>query len=208
MRFEEYYFKEEKLDNWEEIKSQSEELRATLKVIKKLNDAGFEALIVGGAVRDFVLGKMPDDFDVTTNATPDQVEEVFGKTYDIGKNKLMGVSIVKQDGFTMEVATFRTDSYNDLTKGLGADKVELTTSFKDDSSRRDLTINALGVDASGNIIDHHNGLEHIKNKIISTVGDPNLRFKEDQVRTLRSVRFASRLGFNVDQKTRSESHGT
>lgn len=201
MRFDDYYFKEDKLDRWEELQSQSEELRATLKVIKKLNDAGYEGLIVGGACRDFILGKMPDDFDITTNATPDEVEQIFGKAHDIGKNKSMGVVIVKQDGFTMEVATYRTDSYNDITKGLGADKVELTTSFKDDSSRRDLTCNALGIDIDGNIIDFHNGIEHIKNKIISTVGDPNLRFKEDQVRQLRAVRLSSRLGFSIDDKT-------
>lgn len=201
MRFKEFYLKEEKYNNWETVKQQSSELRDALEVMKKINDAGFEALIVGGAVRDFVLGKVPNDLDITTNATPDQIEQIFGKTIDIGKNKAMGVTVVPYKGQNIEIATYRTDAYNDLEKGLGADKVELATSFKDDSSRRDLTINALGIDKDGNIIDHHNGLKDIENKIITTVGDPNLRFKEDWVRMLRSVRFASRLGFDIDEKT-------
>jgi tRNA nucleotidyltransferase/poly(A) polymerase len=201
MRFLEHYFTEAKYEKWDEAKQQSAELQSALKVMKKLNDAGFEAMIVGGAVRDFVLGKIPNDIDITTNATPDEVDKVFGKTYDIGKNKAMGVSVVKEGDFTFEVATYRTDAYDDITKGKGADKVELSTSFKDDTARRDFTINALGIDADGNIVDHHGGIEHIDKKVISTVGDPNLRFAEDRVRQLRAIRFASRLGFDIDEKT-------
>jgi tRNA nucleotidyltransferase (CCA-adding enzyme) len=201
MRFLQHYFREAKYEKWEELLSQSQELRDVVDVIKKINASGFEAMIVGGAVRDFVLGKVPNDFDITTNATPDQIEQIFGRTIDIGKNKAMGVSVVPYKGQNIEIATYRTDAYDDITKGKGADKVELSTSFKDDTARRDFTINALGIDADGNIVDHHGGIEHIDKKVISTVGDPNLRFAEDRVRQLRAIRFASRLGFDIDEKT-------
>ena len=202
MNFKRFYvLMETVFKNWQVALSQSEELRVAVELMNKINQAGYEALIVGGSVRDLILGKIPNDFDLTTNANPDQVEKIFGKTIDIGKNKAMGVSVLPYKGFQFEIATYRKDLYSDNGKGLGADKVELTTSFKDDASRRDLTINQIGIDKDGNIIDHHNGLRDIENKIISTVGDPNLRFKEDQIRTMRAVRFASRLGFNIDQKT-------
>jgi tRNA nucleotidyltransferase/poly(A) polymerase len=119
----------------------------------------------------------------------------------MGKNKAMGVTIVPYKGQNIEIATYRKDVYDILGNAKGADKVEITTSFKDDTSRRDFTINSLGIDKNGNIIDHHNGIKDIKNKIIAAVGDPNIRFKEDAARLLRAIRFASRLGFQIDQKT-------
>jgi len=199
MRFDEHYFKES--IDWNEYTKDNEELKYALDIMKKLKDSGYESLIVGGFARDLIMGRPGNDIDITTNASPDQVEKVFGKVIDIGKNKAMGVSVVPYKGYQYEIATYRTDAYEDLTKGKGADKVKLVTSFKDDASRRDLTINQLGINSDGEIIDHFGGLEDLKNKVISTVGDPNLRFKEDQVRSLRTARFASRFDFNISPET-------
>ena len=199
MRFDDFYFKE--TIDWNKFISKNEELKYALEVMKKLEDAGYEALIVGGFARDLIMGRPSNDIDITTNATPDEVEKVFGRVIDIGKNKSMGVSVVPYKNYQYEIATYRTDAYEDLTKGKGADKVKLVTSYKDDASRRDLTINQLGINSKGEIIDHFNGLKDLENKVIATVGDPDLRFKEDQVRTLRTTRFASRFDFDIDPKT-------
>jgi len=200
MRFEKYYFQETKLNNWDSIKQSNPEIRNAIEILDKINAAGFEALMVGGVVRDLVLGNNPNDVDITTNATPDEIEKIFGRTIDIGKNKAMGVTVIPYKGQNVEIATYRKDLYSG-EGGKGADKVELTTSFKDDASRRDFTINQLGIDKDGNIIDHHGGLDHIEKKVVAAVGDPNLRFKEDEVRVLRGIRFASRLGFDIDKET-------
>jgi tRNA nucleotidyltransferase/poly(A) polymerase len=199
--FSKYYFKENVLDNWDEIKQKYPNIQNAIELMDKINKAGFEALMVGGVVRDLVLGNEPNDVDITTDAIPDQIEKIFGKVIDIGQNKKMGVSVVPYKGENYEIATYRKDQFNDLSKGKGADTVELTTSFKDDTSRRDFKINQLGIDKDGNIIDNWGGLKDIKNKVISTVGDPNLRFKEDQIRSLRAVRFSSRLGFTISPET-------
>jgi len=196
--FREYYFTEN--INWNSYINKSDELKYAVEVINIIKSKGYEALIVGGIVRDLLLGKDPHDVDISTNMPEDKIEELF-TTYNIGKNKSFGVSVIKYKGYSYELAQYRQDFYTDLNKGKGADSVQLAKSFKDDSSRRDFTINSLGIDASGNIVDYHNGLDHIKNKIISTVGDPNLRFKEDQVRQLRGIRFSSKLGFKIDDKT-------
>jgi tRNA nucleotidyltransferase/poly(A) polymerase len=201
MRFDEFYFQEAKLEGWDKIKTSNPEIRNAIEILDKINAAGFEALMVGGVVRDLVLGNSPNDVDITTNATPDQIEKIFGRTIDIGKNKAMGVTVIPFKGENYEIATYRKDMYTGGEGGKGADKVELTTSFKDDASRRDFTINQLGIDKDGNIIDHHGGLDHIEKKVIAAVGDPNLRFKEDEVRVLRGIRFASRLGFDIDKET-------
>jgi len=199
MRFDDYYFKES--IDWNKYTKDNDELRYALDIMKKLEDSGYESLIVGGFARDLIMGRPGNDIDITTNASPDQVEKVFGRVIDIGKNKSMGVSVVPYKGYQYEIATYRSDSYDDITKGKGADKVKLVTSYKDDASRRDLTINQLGIDKDGNIVDHFNGLKDLENKIIATVGDPDLRFKEDQVRTLRTARFASRFDFNISPET-------
>jgi tRNA nucleotidyltransferase/poly(A) polymerase len=168
--------------------------------MKKIQDLGYEALIVGGFVRDLLMGKPSDDIDLATNA-PEEVLEKNFDTIDIGKNKQFGVSVIKYKGQTYEVAQYRKDLYGDLEKGKGADKVEIAKDFKDDSSRRDFTINALGIDGDGNIVDHHGGLKDIDKKVIAAVGDADIRFKEDEVRQLRGIRFASRMGFEISPET-------
>jgi len=201
MRFKNYYIlTEDVFKNWQNALSQSEELRAAVDLMKDINKLGYECLIVGGSVRDLVMGQVPNDIDLTTNCPQDIIDKNF-KQHDIGKNKSFGVSVVEYKGFVFELAQYRSDIYDALDSGKGADKVQIVSDFKSDVMRRDYKINGLGIDADGNIIDHVGGLKDIENKIISAIGDPNLRFKEDQVRQLRGVRFASRLGFNIDQKT-------
>ena len=198
MRFDEHYFTES-IKDWSSLVKTNPYWKAAQKVLKIIEEAGYEALIVGGAVRDLVLGKESDDIDISTNAPMDVLEDLF-KTYEIGKNKDFGVVVAVVDGYDFEIAHYRVDVYDD-EKGKGADSVQLTKTYKDDASRRDLTINQLGVDSKGNIVDHFGGLKDLENKIITTVGDPDLRFKEDHVRQLRSVRFASRFGFDISKET-------
>ena len=125
---------------------------------------GYESLIVGGFVRDLLLGTPSNDIDICTNMPQEEIEKHF-KTIDIGKNKSFGVSIIQKDGFNIETAQYRKDVYNDLTGSKGADTVELISSFKEDAKRRDFTINSLGIDYQGNIVDHNNGTNDIKNKV-------------------------------------------
>ena len=203
MKFKEYYtyLTEEKFDQWEDLKDKYSDLKNAVEVMTKIHSHGFECLIVGGATRDLLLGKDPHDIDLVSNANTEQIEKIFGTSIDIGKNKLMGVTVVPYKGQNIEIATYRKDIYDKLGGGKGADKVEITSSFKDDAERRDYKLNALGIDKDGNVIDHVNGLSDIKNKIISFVGDPKTRIIEDPVRLMRGVRFSSKLGFRIDDKT-------
>lgn len=200
MRFNEHYFKENKLDNWVELQNKYPELKAAVEILRKLSSTGKTALIVGGTVRDLLNGGEPNDIDIATNLPINEVEKIF-PSHNIGQNKTFGVIVIEYKGYNFEVANFRADLYNDLAKGKGADKVEIVNDFEADSSRRDFTVNSLGVDAEGNLVDHFNGQGDIKRKIIASVGDPNLRFKEDQIRTMRGVRLASKLGFSIDKQT-------
>lgn len=178
----------------------NKELQYALEIMKKIEDAGYESLLVGGFVRDLILGKESDDIDLSTNMPEEKIEQLF-KTVDIGKNKQFGVNVIKYKGYTYEIAQYRADVYDSLEKGKGADKVEIVSSFKDDAARRDYTINSLGIDVRGNIVDYHGGMKDLKKKIITAVGDADMRFKEDEVRQLRGIRFASRLGFEISPET-------
>lgn len=205
MRFDDYYFIEEessqsKID-WNQYVKNNKELKYALEIMKKIEDAGFESLIVGGFVRDLLMGTPSDDIDITTDANPSDIEKIFKRVIDIGKSKDMGISVVPYKGYQFEIGTYRKDVYGDLEKGKGAEEVEIAKDFKDDSSRRDFTINALGIDADGNIIDHHGGLKDIDKKVIAAVGDADIRFKEDEVRQLRGIRFASRMDFDISPET-------
>lgn len=163
------------------------------KIVQMLVDRGYEAYYVGGCVRDELLGLPVNDYDVTTNATPDEIAEIFkGHTVDaVGKN--FGVMIV--DG--VEVATFRTETYQIP----GKPDVSLARTFYEDASRRDFTINAMAKDIQGNIIDYFGGQEDIRNQLIRAVGNPTERFHEDPSRILRGLYLASRLNFQIEQHT-------
>jgi poly(A) polymerase len=187
------------LSDWANYVNKSPMLKAAVGILNQLNAKG-KAYIVGGAVRDIITGeKEPDDIDIATNVPMEEVAKMFD-TYDLGQSKTFGVLGIKHMGHTFEVAQFRSDgAYLD---GRRPEKVQVGVDFKTDVERRDFTINAMGVDAQGNVIDYYNGQSDIKNKVLRTVGDPHKRFGEDYLRMLRAARFASRMGYNIDPETK------
>ncbi len=167
-------------------------------ILRKLSQQGYEALIAGGAVRDLILGRIPGDLDIASNATPDQVEQLFhGQTVAVGK--AFGVIRIIFKGQSIEVATYRQDrEYKD---GRRPESIIFTNRLED-AKRRDFTINALFYDAfSKTVHDDLNGKRDLDQKLLKCVGDAQLRFEEDQLRRLRLVRFVSQLGFQVETKT-------
>jgi len=165
---------------------------------RALNEAGFEAFIIGGAVRDLLLDRRPKDFDIATNATPEQImlTEEFKRASYKDTAQAYGVSRVKINGHVLEVATFRKDV--EAHKGRKATKVEYAE-LEDDLARRDFTINALALDPLTNqVIDYEGGLDDIETKTIRFIGNPLERIREDPLRVLRAVRFKNTLGFNFD----------
>jgi tRNA nucleotidyltransferase (CCA-adding enzyme) len=192
----------EKIPNWDKLVAQSEELSIGVELLKKLQqiDPEGEALIVGGAVRDIVLGKEPKDVDIATNIDLDKIEQSF-KTNDIGKSKDFGIALVHYKGEQYEIAGYRTEGeYTDKRR---PDTVTLVKDFKSDAARRDLTINAMGVDADGVIYDYFGGIEDIQNKTVRTVRDAEERFNEDALRVLRAPRFAAALGFELTDEVKA-----
>lgn len=158
---------------------------------------GYRSLIAGGAVRDLLLGRKPQDIDIATDATPEQVDEIFDKTVMVGKE--FGVVRVITQGSEIEVATFRQDGpYKD---GRKPESVAFS-SEKEDAQRRDFTINAMFYDLDNKeVIDFVGGQSDLMKKIIRTVGDPDRRFEEDKLRILRAIRFHAQLGFLIDPQT-------
>jgi tRNA nucleotidyltransferase (CCA-adding enzyme) len=165
---------------------------------------GFEIYLVGGAVRDFLLGKNPENFDFTTNATPKQIQSLFPNSFY--HNTYGTVSIpVEMEGLSslqktiVEITPFRKEE--DYTDFRHPEKIEWAKTLEEDLARRDFTINAIAYDGK-KIIDPYHGQKDLKEKIIRCVGDPNKRFSEDALRLLRAIRFASQLGFLIEEKTR------
>jgi putative nucleotidyltransferase with HDIG domain len=196
-------------------------------VTETLQKAGFEAYLVGGCVRDIVLGREPKDWDVTTNATPEQIIELFEKTFYENNYGTVGV-VVKERDFgvthettggvpretsendsrevthettTVEVTPYRTETtYSDSRH---PDSVAFGQKLEEDLQRRDFTVNALAYDPTkGHVIDLYNGQQDIKDKVIRAVGKPAERFNEDALRILRAVRFSTELGFELEEKTK------
>src|SRR3989344_4387237 len=169
-------------------------------VIEKLTQANYEAYIVGGCVRDLLMGKTPKDWDVTTNAKPGEIQKIFVDSFYENKFGTVGVKTESEDETlkVIEVTTYRTESgYADKRH---PDEVEFAEKLEDDLQRRDFTINAIAMDGSGKVIDPYHGQEDIKNKIIRAVGEPEERFTEDALRMMRAVRFAATLGFTIEEK--------
>jgi tRNA nucleotidyltransferase (CCA-adding enzyme) len=189
----------EQLKDWQSYLNRNKELKAGVSILDKINKAKYRAYIVGGSVRDIILGNLkPHDIDIATNMPMDELGKIF-KTYDIGKSKSFGIVTVKYGGFDFEIAQFRTDgTYLD---GRRPESVQITAKFSDDANRRDFTINAMGINSKGEIIDFFDGKRDIKDRILKTVGDPYKRFGEDYLRMMRLARFASKLDFEVDKKT-------
>lgn len=167
-------------------------------ILDKLNNNGFSAYVVGGAVRDYLLGKAPYDYDITTSALPEEVIQIFSE-YSIGRIEeafgTVGVIINKK---MYEITTFRKESeYENHRK---PSKIDFINDLYFDLSRRDLTINAIAYNKD--YVDYFGGIDDLNNHIIRTVGDPNLRFEEDGLRVLRTLRFSSNLGFEIEESTK------
>lgn len=168
-----------------------------LKVVQTLQSAGFVAYFAGGCVRDHLLGRVPKDYDVATDALPDEVEALFPKTIPIGK--AFGVIAVVEGKLTVEVATFR-EEFGTLD-GRRPETVRFSAA-KEDALRRDFTINGMFQDpVAGQLHDYVGGQRDLERRIITAIGDPAERFREDHLRMLRAVRFAHTLGFAIDPAT-------
>ncbi|GAB1231729.1 polynucleotide adenylyltransferase PcnB [Ferrigenium sp. UT4] len=173
------------------------------RVTDGLQAAGFQAYVVGGAVRDLLLGRRPKDFDVATDATPEQVKRVFRRARIIGRRfKLVHVMFGSE---TIEVSTFRRAMEVDEAETDAHGRILRDNEFGDmeqDAARRDFTANALFYDpATQEIIDYHHGYADIRAKVLRMIGDPEVRFREDPVRMLRAVRLAAKLGMKIDPAT-------
>src|SRR5437899_6966013 len=197
-----------------------------ISIVRKLRSAGYQAYLVGGCVRDLLLGREPADYDVATDATPDEVMRIFPGTYAVGAQfgvvlvpvpKDPSVSSVSsvgsvsdpnhrgQRGKTVEVATFRSDvGYSD---GRHPDEVRYSKDPREDVARRDFTINGLLMDPiSGEVLDFVGGRKDLDSHLIRTIGDPALRFAEDKLRMLRAVRFAARFDYRIEPPTFAAMH--
>lgn len=166
-------------------------------ILSRLEKAGFEAYAVGGCVRDSILGRVPDDWDITTSAKPEQVKEVFGRTVDTGIKHGTVTVLMDHEGF--EVTTFRIDG--EYSDGRHPDEVAFTASLKEDVRRRDFTINAMAYSDRTGLIDYFGGVQDIHNGLIRAVGDPDRRFTEDALRIMRAVRFSAQLNYRIEEKT-------
>lgn len=187
---------------------------AALRIVERLRGRGFTAYFAGGCVRDMLLGISPQDFDVATSATPDEVQAIFARTEAVGAH--FGVVLVidkvqtniADERVATEVATFRSDgAYSD---GRRPDAVRFSTEPREDVLRRDFTINGLLLDAvqfeAGGavedcVLDYVGGRDDLRDKVLRAIGDPAVRFAEDKLRMLRAVRFAARLGFVIEPQT-------
>ena len=183
----------------------NEEVQKGVQLCKEINEYGYEAYIVGGCVRDIVIwhkaGGKGDpkvhDVDIATNMP---IEELYDKFRCASNNgEAHGTILVLFKGEAFEVTQFRTDG--DYTDGRHPDSVKFTKSFRDDTNRRDFTINAMGIDANGNLIDYHGGEKDLETGILRTVGNATERFNEDALRIIRAIRFASRFGMKIDKET-------
>jgi len=166
-------------------------------VLKKLETAGFRALLVGGCVRDMLMGKKPQDWDICTNALPEDIMRVF--PVSIGTGLKHGTVTVMVGKRRIEVTTFRSES--GYTDHRHPEEVRFITDLSEDLERRDFTMNAIAIPLSGLIIDPYNGRSDITKKLIKCVGDPEIRFEEDALRMFRALRFSAKLGFDIDDST-------
>lgn len=167
-------------------------------ILNILHQAGFQAFLVGGCVRDALMDKTPKDFDITTSATPKQVQDLFENTIPIGLKH--GTVLVIENGCQAEITTFRKES--DYQNFRHPKQVEFIQDIKEDLARRDFTINAIAYSPYTGLVDPFNGQEDLKKGIIRAVGEPKKRFEEDALRMLRAFRFMGRYGFKMDEKTR------
>ena len=177
------------------------------RVLRILESYGFQAYIVGGAVRDILMNRSPDDCDICTNALPEQIRDIFENKEPGYKTVLVGEKygtvqvLSKTDGECFEITTFRSD--DEYIDGRHPKSVSFSKNIADDLKRRDFTVNSIACSADFNIIDLFDGQGDIKNKIIRAVGNPYDRFNEDALRMIRAVRFSAKLGFEIEYATKS-----
>jgi len=168
-------------------------------ILQRLIGHGFQAYIVGGAVRDIILGVQPKDYDIVTSATPDQIKEVFSDFSITEVGKAFGIVVVHKDGESFEVATFRRDGTSSDSRR--PDTISYVKTIEEDLARRDFTCNAIAMDITGKLIDPHDGKRDIQQRVIRFIGDPMQRILEDRLRILRAFSFASRLQFKIYDQT-------
>lgn len=167
------------------------------RIIHTLQAAGYEAYIVGGCVRDAILGKEPGDWDITTSAKPEEVKALFRRTIDTGIEHGTVTVMFDKEGY--EVTTYRVDGkYEDHRRPAS---VTFTASLIEDMKRRDFTINAMAYNESEGVIDHFDGMKDLERRCIRCVGEPKERFDEDALRILRALRFSAQLDFSIDDRT-------
>ncbi len=167
------------------------------RIIERLEQAGHQAYLVGGCVRDLLLGREPQDYDVATGARPEQVVTLFPGAQMVGAH--FGVALVREHSDEVEVATFRSDhAYLD---GRRPEAVDFETDPRQDVIRRDFTINGLLLSSGGEVLDYVGGRADLQAGLIRAIGNPEIRFAEDHLRMLRAVRFAARFGFSIEPRT-------
>ena len=181
-----------------------------LKVLYRLHNAGYMAYMVGGSVRDLMLDRRPKDFDVGTDAKPNEIRRLFSNSRIIGRRFRL-VHVYFHDGSTVEVSTFRRNPDPDEQRGAPGELLITSDNTygtpREDAFRRDFTINALFYNiADYSVIDWSGGIEDLERKLIRAIGDPDVRFQEDPVRMLRACEFAGRLGFGIEQHTQEAIH--
>lgn len=180
-----------------EIMQNNKEWQAAYSVIEQLENVGFEAVVVGGAVRDAILGRPAHDVDVATIAMPEEVKSVFNNTVDVGIQH--GTVLVIVPAGPVEVTTYRTDG--EYTDHRRPEEVQFVRSLKEDLKRRDFTMNAIAMRRDGSFVDFYGGCQDIEAGLIRAVGDAQKRFSEDALRMLRAVRFSAQLGFVIESET-------
>ena len=168
------------------------------QVISCLTEAGFEAYVVGGCVRDAILGRTANDWDITTNAKPEQIKALFPRTVDTGIQHGTVTVLIGKEGF--EVTTYRIDG--EYTDSRHPKEVIFTPSLLEDLKRREFTINAMAYNEKDGLVDAFDGMGDLKRRQIRCVGDPRERFTEDALRILRAVRFSAQLDFSIEEKTK------
>ena len=168
------------------------------KILDTIHEAGFEAYVVGGCVRDAVLGRTPGDWDITTNALPQDIKKLFKRTIDTGIEHGTVTVMMGKEGY--EVTTYRIDGkYEDNRH---PSEVTFTKNLTEDMKRRDFTINAMAYSEEEGLIDRFGGLEDIEKRLIRCVGDPRERFSEDALRIMRAIRFSAQLDYSIEDETR------
>ena len=167
------------------------------EILTKLNENGYEAYLVGGCVRDMILGREPGDWDITTSALPEQVKQVFRRTVDTGIQHGTVTVMMGDEGY--EVTTYRIDG--EYADGRHPDSVTFTPSLTEDLKRRDFTVNAMAYNGNTGLVDEFGGMEDLDRGIIRCVGEPMDRFSEDALRILRAIRFSAQLGFAIEGRT-------